>query len=103
MSYLDTLLGEIEGFEAGLRLEHSKAPTTAPTISLLERLGFALSAAASDCAGLRDRVAHLEGLIKQAEAAGDFCDEPACPWCLTLYWKGHATDCQTFASKGVLR
>jgi len=33
-------------------------------------------------------------LLKGIEWSSDFCDEPACPYCLNRRWRGHTPDCE---------
>jgi len=44
----------------------------------------------------------LRALIKKAEHAGDFCDDPACPWCLARSWGKHL-DCPAFSPDGSVK
>jgi len=44
----------------------------------------------------------LSALIKKAQFAGEFCDDPACPWCLSRSWGKHL-DCPAFNPDGSVK
>lgn len=51
---------------------------------------------------VRERDAAIE-VLRSVEWSGDFCDDPACPYCLHRAFKGHAKDCLLAELLGMAR
>ena len=41
----------------------------------------------------RELVRRMVEVLKAIQWSGDFCDDPACPECMTRYWRPHHPEC----------
>lgn len=65
-----------------------------------DRIADLLEEAATDIGHLLSLIDDLTAVVRACEHAGEFCDEPACPVCLSRYFKNHSNEC---ALKAALR